>query len=653
MKVFQRILGKTMNHLKNKLFVFGVIFAVLLLGLFIPISLWADSSITDLGTFGSDTYAYGINDSGQVVGDSYTSDDSDHAFIWQNGVMTDLDTLGGGYSYANGINSSGQVVGCSLTSDYSYHAFIWQNGVMTDLGTFGSDTYAYGINDSGQVAGYSMISNGNYHAFIWQNGVMTDLGTLGGGYYNGSRAWGINNSGQVAGYSYTSDGSDHFFIWQNGVMTDLGTLGGTGSYVGGINDSGQVVGSYITSYGPYHAFIWQNGVMTDLGTLGGGYSYANGINNSGQVVGDSYTSDGSYHAFIWQNGTMTDLNTLLPENSGWELQRAGDINNSGQIVGAGVINGQYRAFLFTIKKDITDLAVKAWTDENPSVTANSVTLTWRALTNADSYDIRYSTIGAIMSDTDFNNATKIPSNPVPLAAGTTEEFTVTKLGQGTQYYFAMKYTDNSGIVSDVSNCPSATTLLDVPDIKQYDSSWRDDGYDHIGSTIGKSGCALTCMTMIINYYAQYHPEDDMRVKITTTTPRELNIWLKNHNGYTGGGGVVWGVINAFTNKAILVDKNWNKYNRTDVTLNQDLNDRMPVVASVRNPKIKNSLLTYTTHFIVITGSCAPVGYTANDPGYSANKSLNKYNNNYTGLRRFKPGDRNEKASSLTIYAYPK
>ena len=161
----------------------------------------------DLGTLGgADSYVYGINTSGQVVGYSYTSGiAAGHAFITgANGVgMTDLGTLGGTNSLAYGINTSGQVVGNSYTSDNAAgHAFITgANGVgMTDLGTLGGATsYAYGINASGQVVGYSYTLGGAAHAFLYDNGTMTDLNSLvsltGGTVLY--QALGINDSGQI------------------------------------------------------------------------------------------------------------------------------------------------------------------------------------------------------------------------------------------------------------------------------------------------------------------------------------------------------------------------------------------------------------------------------------------------------------------------
>jgi len=162
-------------------------------------------TITDLGNLGGDSVAYAINNEGQVVGYSYTAAFQPHAFLWQNGTMTDLGTLvGGTQSVADDINNEGQVVGYSETAAGEQHAFLWQNGSMTDLGTLGgSSSSARGINDQGQVVGVSSTAT-NGHAFLWQNGSMTDLGTLGEDgnqayYYSG--AHGINDQGQVVGES--------------------------------------------------------------------------------------------------------------------------------------------------------------------------------------------------------------------------------------------------------------------------------------------------------------------------------------------------------------------------------------------------------------------------------------------------------------------
>jgi probable HAF family extracellular repeat protein len=85
--------------------------------------------------------------------------------------------------------------------------------------------------------------------------------------------------------------------------------------------------------------------MTNLGTVAGfSSSSANALNNLGQVVGNLSNDIGPTHAFVWQSGVMTDLNTLIPGDSGWVLQEATGINDNGQIVGVGVVQGRTRAF---------------------------------------------------------------------------------------------------------------------------------------------------------------------------------------------------------------------------------------------------------------------------------------------------------------------
>src|SRR3954471_10776733 len=92
---------------------------------------------------------------------------------WGHGLLgdvvysvTNLGTLGGSNSFAFGLNNSGQVTGGSATSTGAQHAFLYSNGQMTDLGTLGGATVGYGINDAGQVAGSSETSTGATHAFL-------------------------------------------------------------------------------------------------------------------------------------------------------------------------------------------------------------------------------------------------------------------------------------------------------------------------------------------------------------------------------------------------------------------------------------------------------------------------------------------------------
>jgi probable HAF family extracellular repeat protein len=143
---------------------------------------WENDTVTelkDLGT-GAGAIAYGNNNLGQIVGSVFVSPGgaTRYGALWQNGVLTNLGTLPGDMSaIATGINDQGQVVGSTWDSDFNWsHAFIYQNGVMTDLNTLflkGTNlraTMANKINERGQISGMGTVLSGpdmgKLHAFL-------------------------------------------------------------------------------------------------------------------------------------------------------------------------------------------------------------------------------------------------------------------------------------------------------------------------------------------------------------------------------------------------------------------------------------------------------------------------------------------------------
>lgn len=164
----------------------------------------------------------------------------------------------------------------------------------------------------------------------------------------------LNNLGQVTGFN----SSHHAIVTgPNGIgQTDLGTLGGNESAGLDINNSGQVVGSADYKWG-HHAFITENGnTLKDLGTLGGYHSVATDINDLGEAIGWSEIDNntGVRHYFLYSHGGITDPSALPIFNEmGWEEMSFNDINNFGQILGYGNLNGHSQAFILSYDSDTT------------------------------------------------------------------------------------------------------------------------------------------------------------------------------------------------------------------------------------------------------------------------------------------------------------
>jgi probable HAF family extracellular repeat protein len=285
-----------------------------------------NGEIVDLGTFGGlSSLPYSINDRGQLVGGAEnTTPDPDnlwgglsglpgptlwHAALWQNGTIQDLGTLGGPASFAYYINERGQVAGLSYTNsgpaEAHEHSFFWEHDRMVDIGTLGGDwADVSAMNNRGEVVGTSATVSGEWGAFRWYRGKMTDLGNLG---VNFAGALAINDKGSIVGKSAHDDTAIRAVLWRNGVITDLGALEGHHCTVAfSINSQDQVVGQSDNECGgtDSRAWIWENrGPMVDLNTLVPAGSQlhlveANHINDNGEIAGAGVLPNGEMHAFV-------------------------------------------------------------------------------------------------------------------------------------------------------------------------------------------------------------------------------------------------------------------------------------------------------------------------------------------------------------------
>jgi probable HAF family extracellular repeat protein len=180
--------------------------------------------------------AYGINASGQVVG-NYFDGTVSKCFLWTptvvnglTGTAVTLPDLGGNFCVGNDINTTGQIAGSStVPSSGPHHAIIWSNSLaLTDLLPGPDESYGSAINDAGQVAGYHTPAAAPTTAAVWTpNGSSWSLADLGTPALSGqtglvlSAALDINDAGFVVGYTHTLDGIWRAFFWQDGIFTEL------------------------------------------------------------------------------------------------------------------------------------------------------------------------------------------------------------------------------------------------------------------------------------------------------------------------------------------------------------------------------------------------------------------------------------------------
>jgi probable HAF family extracellular repeat protein len=352
-------------------------------------------SVQDLGIAGGSPVApYFMTTNGLIAGAAATANNQSHAAVWFMGFHLDLSTpgLGGENSFADSVNNKGQVVGGAETavansedfcgfnangaakSSQACLPFVFQNGVMTQLPTLGGPNgIANWINNRGEAVGWAETINKDptpgcgvlqFQPVLWGTTSTRTLPVFPGD--SDGFAYSINDLGQVVGASGPCTAFNanlgvymapkHAMLWEGGAAINLGNLGGDGlgggNHACAINNNGQVVGhSDLTGDTTFHTFLWtwETG-MKDLGTLPGDFaSTAISLNDPGVIVGASFDSNFNPRAFVWNNGSMIDLNGALTSNpQKIYLLLASSINARGEIVGLGVTSdGNLHGFLAT------------------------------------------------------------------------------------------------------------------------------------------------------------------------------------------------------------------------------------------------------------------------------------------------------------------
>jgi probable HAF family extracellular repeat protein len=311
---------------------------------------------------GIDVSPTDINNLGTIVGSRKTATGNVAFYRLADSQPVDIP----GTTTANAVNAADQVTGTTLTGAFLY------DGNLQEW-----DGYAgYGINGTGRISGNKTLDNpyratplpldpAIYTPNSWDNPGIAQTyprGTRLGVYADLYVLDDINDAGFAVGSRrrYGLSGSSAILTTPSfDTVTYLPVP--NGGYATAINSFNLVVGATgnnSTSGDFSQAFLYDYNADTllTLGTLNGGLtSSAADINDSSQVVGTAWLATQltsvydptQYHAFLWENGTMSDLNTWLPVGSDWILTAATAINDQGDIVGTGLLNGQAHGFLLT------------------------------------------------------------------------------------------------------------------------------------------------------------------------------------------------------------------------------------------------------------------------------------------------------------------
>jgi len=215
----------------------------------------------------AETWAYGINDSGKVVGycmyatPPYSAGKGgvgETGFAYSGATFTLINYPGAFETFPAGIDASGRISGSYENNDTNpegdSQGFLYSGGTFSTVDYANAqDTEIEGMNASaGTLVGYAvMYSNGTYdgsNPFTYNNGTFSNIGISG-------VPSGINDGGQVVGYSTASNSAISGFLFSNGDLLPISYPSAQQTSANGINDAGQVVGSYEDQAGKWHGFL--------------------------------------------------------------------------------------------------------------------------------------------------------------------------------------------------------------------------------------------------------------------------------------------------------------------------------------------------------------------------------------------------------------
>jgi probable HAF family extracellular repeat protein len=256
--------------------------------LFAPLAL-AQGTYTQIDVPGAiATFPWGINSAGDVVGNYDAASAYYYGFVLSAGNYTTITYEGiqNTDTFLKGINDEGQIVGNTLNVAFRYDA---SSQTFTTLPLYdGALTYPNAINNAGVIASTSFghvglkLVGSTYTAILPAKS-------------SNSWAQGVTTGGEIAGYALSDSHQIFSFAYHAGQYRDLPLAGHRGFKVFGISAGGKsVVGA-----GNSEGFLYQDQTLQTLAFPGASKTIATGVNDAGEVVGWFLDSNDTYHGYTW------------------------------------------------------------------------------------------------------------------------------------------------------------------------------------------------------------------------------------------------------------------------------------------------------------------------------------------------------------------
>lgn len=275
------------------------------------------------------------------------------AFVRRDGQVERFGVAGMDNNGVIGFNRKGQVLGQAenvqetaiLQSGFGIplrssflttqsQPFLYENGVVTPLGTLGGQrSWGVAINNNGVVLGNSGLQGDNTNqAFLYSNGQMQALGPV------GSSATALNDRGDVIGAAPGADGAFHAFFYSQGQFQDLSVSGNRTSAVA-LNENGDVLLNATPDIGLTGAtpYLYKNGKLKaievrDLAGKGVIGTVASDLNAQGMVVGTQFSGDYDVSAFLYMDGEFLNLDSVVDPALGLHFLNAEYLDDMGRVV---------------------------------------------------------------------------------------------------------------------------------------------------------------------------------------------------------------------------------------------------------------------------------------------------------------------------------